>query len=91
MKKIKEALKMDLDNFNHRFMNNGINGVLPDKFQDADKLLIRDFYMQSQQKLLEAVLEELEDENRCKYNEAEHCSCLPAFNHEFKEFINSLK
>jgi len=35
----------DLEDFDGRFMNNGINGLFDDKFQDQKMLLIRKFFI----------------------------------------------
>ena len=35
------------DLFNGNFMNNGVEGVLDDKFQDPKMLIVRDFHTES--------------------------------------------
>ena len=40
------------DLFNGNFMNNGVEGVLDDKFQDPKMLIVRDFHTESIQQAL---------------------------------------
>ena len=48
------------DLFNGNFMNNGVEGVLDDKFQDPKMLIVRDFHTESihqaEQSLLKQIL-----------------------------------
>ena len=48
----------DLEDFDGRFMNNGINGLLDDKFQDQKMLLIRKFFIEAIAKAHQAGKEE---------------------------------
>ena len=41
-----------LELFNGNFMNNGVEGVLDDKFQDPTMLIVRDFHAESIQQAL---------------------------------------
>ncbi len=64
MNKIKQTIREIDDEFDSAFMNNGVNGYLGDEFQDQKFLLIKKYFKQSQKKLFEAIIEEIEDSIR---------------------------
>ena len=54
---MKKKYKKIIEEFEGNFMNNGISGVLADKFQDPKMLLIRDFLLSSLHKVATEAIE----------------------------------
>ncbi len=59
MNKIKKVMEECGEEFNSAFMNNGVNGLLDDNFQDPRMLIIKKHFKQSQKQLVEAIEKEL--------------------------------
>ncbi len=57
---LNKIIEEEKEAFEKNFMNNGINGILEDKFQDTKILLIRSHINEYQKKIFENLVSEIE-------------------------------
>lgn len=53
--------------FNGRFMNNGVNGILDDKFQDQKLLLVKDFISSLLEQQKKEIIEEVKENQKGQF------------------------
>ncbi len=79
MNKIQQVLQECEEHFDGFFLNNGVDGLLEDNFQDPKMLIVKRNFQQSQKKLIDAVIEVLDGKEIL----SEHISENEVINREF--------
>jgi hypothetical protein len=65
---LSKHLQLVEEEFDSRFMNNGVNGILDDKFQDEKMLLVKDFLLSQIRTAVEKTTKEIYDTTCDKMN-----------------------